>query len=959
MGEINFIDIENELTQAVRTSLFDKNTKSDSNIQPKLIFNTNTETQKMNMLDALRSEINRCDEFWFSVAFVKKSGLVDIKLNLQEAAKKGVKGRILTTTYLGFNDPESFRDLLSLENVEVRVLDKPCHTKGYRFYHKNHGNLIIGSSNLTMSALISNEEWNIRLSSLESGAVLDEVDAQFENLWNEAKILTPQWIDEYEKYTYREMQRVKKEAKVIPLEMATLTPNAMQEEAMASLDALRQKGEKKALLISATGTGKTYLSAFDVRAYKPKRMLFIAHREQLLTQAKKSYERVLADTVTYGILSGNAKESDADFVFSTVQTLSKDVTQFEKDAFDYIVIDEVHRAGAPTYQKILDYFTPKFLLGMTATPERGDNIDIYALFDHNIAYEIRLQKALEMNLLCPFKYFGLEDISIDGRLIEDNAAFNMLVSDERVRQVLKNAEYYGHSGKRVKGLIFCNEVKVAQELSEKFKAYGYKTQALSGADSQETRNRAIEKLQSDDEEDFLHYIFTVDIFNEGVDIPEVNQVIMLRPTESAIVFVQQLGRGLRKAKNKEYVTILDFIGNYNTSYLIPIALSGDRSYNKDNIRRFILEDSKFLPGLSTVNFSRVTKERLFKNIDNSVFSTLKLLKEAYFELKKKVGHIPTLEDFEKFGSMDIQNFIAYSKSYSAFLAKVDKDFTEKFTPTQEKIMEFVSLFLSKGKRKEELLVLKALLTKDSYRLKVEERVAQSVKKVLSNGFQTNAIATKQYALAQLVDEKGAANEFIRTKTFAEALESESFTVMLEDLIAYGLRQYEDKFTQQYKDSAFVLNEKYTYADVCKLLLWDTNVTALNIGGYMYDENTNTMPVFINYHKAEDIKDSINYEDRFINASHLIAISKSGRDLNSKDIVRLMDYENNGMKIYLFVRKNKDDKGSKEFYFLGEMKPMDQYELIHHTNKHTAVEISYALETPVRSDLYEYITSSEE
>lgn len=258
--------------------------------------------------------------------------------------------------------------------------------------------------------------------------------------------------------------------------------------------------------------------------------------------------------------------------------------------------DECHHAGSESNQRIMSYFKPKFWLGMTASPDTN-NYDIYDLFDHNIAYEIRLQQALEEDLLCPFHYFGITDLEINGEVFDDNAGvrnFANLISDARVDYVLEKAEYFGYSGDRVRGLIFCSRKEEAKELSLKFncryKKDGrlYRTEVLTGEDIQVRREKVISQLTADGcEENAIDYIFTVDIFNEGVDIPEINQVIMLRPTESPVVFIQQLGRGLRKYEGKEYVVILDFIGNYMNNFMIPIALSGDRIYNKDTMRRYI------------------------------------------------------------------------------------------------------------------------------------------------------------------------------------------------------------------------------------------------------------------------------------------------------------------------------------------------------------------------------------
>lgn len=285
-------------------------------------------------------------------------------------------------------------------------------------------------------------------------------------------------------------------------------------------------------------------------------------------------------------------------------------------AFDIIVIDEVHRAGADSYQRIMDYFMPRFWIGMTASPDRTDGYDIYGLFDHNIAYEIRLQQAMEEKLLCPFHYFGITDLEVDGHIIDDNAIKNVqnftnLVCDDRVNYIMQQMDYYGYSGDKVKGLIFCSSKEEAKELSAKFNTKGMNTLVLTGENSQTEREEAILRLEQDELENSLDYILTVDIFNEGVDIPAVNQVVMLRPTESPIVFIQQLGRGLRKYDGKEYVVVLDFIGNYMNNFMIPIALSGDRTYNKDTIRKYVREGSRIIPGESTIHFDEIIKKRIF------------------------------------------------------------------------------------------------------------------------------------------------------------------------------------------------------------------------------------------------------------------------------------------------------------------------------------------------------------
>ena len=441
----------------------------------------------------------------------------------------------------------------------------------------------------------------------------------------------------------------------------------MQLAFINNLMKMRSEGIEKVFVIYPVQDWKTYASAFAVRELGYQKVLFLVHRNQIAEQALKSYQKVFGPSVKMGLVTGKSHDYDADFIFATVQTLSKkeNLERFARDHFECCIYDEAHHTSADSYKKVMDYFTPQFTLGMTATPDkRDDHIEgrnIYEIFDHNIAYEIRLQKAMEEDLLCPFHYFGITDLEIvDDTMVNGNKLtkeeklqnFRFLTSDERVKYVMEQAEYYGYSGNRVKGLIFCSRIEEANELSKKFNEYGWRTLALSGADSEEVRRDAIERLVNDDINE-LDYILSVDIFSEGVDVPEINQVIMLRPTQSPIVFIQQLGRGLRKAEDKEYVVILDFIGNYKNNFMIPIALSGDRSYNKDNVRRYIMEGSRIIPGSSTIHFDEISKKQIYQAIDAANFSDLKLIKENYFNLKNKLGRIPKLTEFDQYGEMDV------------------------------------------------------------------------------------------------------------------------------------------------------------------------------------------------------------------------------------------------------------------------------------------------------------------
>ena len=615
---------EKEVLGAAYTALVDKAFPSNSAMRPRFVSNDFHRGRKV--VSTLRAELLKCSSFDFSVAFVTRSGVVPLLQDLRELELKGVPGRILTTDYLAFSEPEALEKLDALQNVEVRMYQTTnipdrfgFHTKGYLFeYPTGFQKALIGSSNLTGNALSVNREWNLEFTSLAEGSLLHEIRSEFEELWEAAEPLASIIA------TYRQMrherQLVLRGQSIVEYDQIRLEPNSMQLAFVNSLEKILARDCNRALLISATGTGKTYASAFAMRHLNPRRVLFLAHREQVLKQSIASYKRVLGKTKSYGLLSGNSHDTSQDYLFATMQTMSKDscLACFNEQAFDVIVIDEVHRAGSASYQKIMSHFHPRFYLGMTASPDRPDGFDIYGLFNNEIAYEIRLQGALENNLLCPFHYFGITDLIVEGQPIDDLTEFNRLVSDDRVNYVIEQARYYGYSGDRVKGLIFCRTKREARTLSEMFNVRGFSTVALSGDDSQEMRENAIARLVSEPGSELfsnrLDYIFTVDIFNEGVDMPEVNQVIMLRPTESPIVFVQQLGRGLRKADGKEFVVVLDFIGNYANNYMIPIALSGDRSYNKDSIRKYVMEGERVIPGCSSVHFDEISRARIFEKL---------------------------------------------------------------------------------------------------------------------------------------------------------------------------------------------------------------------------------------------------------------------------------------------------------------------------------------------------------
>lgn len=428
-----------------------------------------------NLLSVVKRELGKCDSFDFAVAFVTDSGLACLVDILDELKRRGVHGRILTSTYLNFNNPAALRKLLEYGNIETRVYQGSLHAKGYLFERAGVNTVIVGSSNLTQTALTCNKEWNVLFRSFNKGAVLSSVKSEFDGLWcaSETVQLTAEWIDGYEEYRAANAQPPsnRRDSYVLGCVAeddafdAEIKPNKMQASALEALSVLHGRQEPRALLISATGTGKTYLSAFEVLQVKPRRVLFLAHRKRILAASMESYRRVLGGSYSYGLYDP-ATQSDDTCLFAMCSTMVNHLEEFDPDTFDYIVVDEAHRVGSQGYQKILSYFTPQFCLGMTATPDRTDGFDVFSLFNHVIAFQITLQDALENEMLVPFHYYGIADLQIDYETTDNYELFSRLTCKERVRHVIDKIEAYTVNKDDRRGLIFCNRNNEARSLSD-------------------------------------------------------------------------------------------------------------------------------------------------------------------------------------------------------------------------------------------------------------------------------------------------------------------------------------------------------------------------------------------------------------------------------------------------------------------------------------------------------------
>nr|WP_238566946.1 DUF3427 domain-containing protein [Nonlabens ulvanivorans] len=834
----------------------------------------------------------------------------------------------------------------------------------------------MGSSNLTQSALSTNKEWNMKVSARDSSSIVLKVINEFQNDFDLGKKVTDAYISDYEEIYKKQLLVYKKsEIELSKGLNKVITPNSMQIEALENLENLRLKNKDKALIISATGTGKTYLAAFDAKSFNPNKLLFVVHRRNIAKKAMTTFQSIFGNSKSMGLYSGQQRELESDFIFSTVQTISKSnhLEQFATSYFDYIIFDESHRSSADSYLKVINYFKPRFLLGMTATPDRMDGNDIYGLFDHNIAYEIRLNKAMEENMLIPFHYYGVTDLTLNGEVLENESDFKLLTADERVHKIMSKIQFYGSDNGVTRGLIFCSTTSEAKELSLKFnESNKFRTIALTGDNSEIERTDAIELLESDDLAVKLDYIFTVDIFNEGIDIPKINQVVMIRPTQSAIVFIQQLGRGLRKTDGKHYLTVIDFIGNYKNNYLIPIALYGDTSYNKDKIRKLISEGSRLLPGESTINFDEITKEKIYASIDATNMQLLADLKKDYNGLKSRLGRVPMMMDFLENENREPYLFVEYAKSYFNFVSKVDKSFEVELSAKAIKLLELFSKEINNSKRIEESIILKETIqsgslklikfkqiVEESYKYSVSPETIESCVDNINFEFVREKKNNKLVTVREIYDFNILKKEnavFIFHEQFEVFLENKIFKSFLLDSIDYSISSFNKEYKFEDWIDGFQLYRKYSRKDVFRILNFSENPVAQNVGGYLVSVDNKNCPIFVNYHKEDDISESTKYEDKFLSPKEFDWMSKSNRKINSKDVQSILG-KNGNIRLPLFIKKNNDE--GTDFYFMGNVNP--QLNNVEQSSMNTdggrkvsVVKIRFDLEKPVSASIYRYL-----
>ena len=889
-------------------------------------FYTNYSEDKF--IDKLKRNIDLCDTFYFSVSFIKKPGLRLLSSNIEAALARGAKGQIITSTYQNFTDIDS---LIFFHNLQTKYseqfscrLDKDCfhdlngnavgfHSKGYLFEFSDHNELLVGSSNITVYALLKNVEWDVSVIDEKLEGTYEAAKKEFNYLWQKTLPLTQDIIDEYRTRLYYSIERWDMDYDIAN---AQIKPNYMQRRALKELNRVRAMGASRALVTAAAGSGKTYLAAFDALNFNPKRLLYIVHEGSILTKSFETFSRVFGSSKTYGIYNGEYKEQDADFVFSTNITMANSLELFDKHDWDYIIIDECHHATAETYRKIINYFEPEFLLGITATPERMDGEDVFSLFDQNVPYELRLRDAIINKLVVPFKYYGIRDELIEYGIKETKGhKFVEQFSDEKHCDFISHMiEEHRIPGQKLKALAFCKDIFHAIRMSQAMEDY-YHTRYLTGKNSVGERIRAYKDLQDDSAD--LEILFTVDILNEGVDIPGVNMVLFLRPTDSQTIFIQQLGRGLRNYEGKEYVTVLDFIGNdYKRSVQIAFAL-GSLSENflvEKNLVAALIKDDFGSIGLAEygveIHIDDLSKKEILEFIDQVNFNTKQFMQQDYYNFKKYIGaaiyprHVDYLNndfapDLIRFMQSSLNNRKNYS--YIGFLRAIGEEDLPTFDERQEAFIKYTSDMLPIVRPYEYLIIQLLLLNAGQYQLSEIKHDLETKIKNYTNDALDHAIT---YMIESGFFDK--CNDLLSFKNISLDI---VFNDYMEDLLEYGLGKYDIDYYDSDDDNVFRLWGKYRNKQIQQLLL--KNPSDYQKGTQYIDGN---VYAYVTVIKGNTIDEKLKYSDGYIDND----------TFQWETVANVRDDELNDLKaskmMHIFVRKVKVEDGIRlPFTYIGSGK----------------------------------------
>jgi len=905
----------------------------------------NEKTKFKNFFIYLKNELLNCKKFYFIVSFIRYSGLQILLSTLDELEKKGIKGEIITSVYLNITDSKSLRKLLSYKNIKVKIYNNSSesfHTKAYLFEKNKYHTCIIGSSNISQSALYSAEEWNVKLTESSFFEIYKKSISQFKNLWNSDKAieLSEDFIFEYE--NYKNNLKLQKTFDYIKIKNNKnhFEPNSMQKEILEKLKNTRKSGNKKGLVVAATGTGKTYLAAMDIKNFfenKEKKFLFLAHREELLENAILVCKKIMKiGENKIGRIFGGKKETEKKIIFATVQSLQNNYLEFSKNYFDYIVIDEFHHSSAKSYTKILNYFNPKFLLGLTATPERMDGKDILELCDYNLVGEMGLKRAMEQDLIAPFHYFGINDETFDyekipyknGKYQEDILVKN-LSNNKRVDYIIESIKKIGFDGEKMSCIAFCENINHANFMNKNFNKNGYISEILTSKTSKFEREKILEDFKNKKSE----ILCVVDILNEGIDIPNINLLLFLRPTFSSTVFTQQIGRGLRKCENKDFVTIIDFIGNHKKDYIIAKFFYEEMLNNKnilyskkEKLIKEIKTNFENIPMASYVELDRICQERIINKIEKINFNSKIMLKEAYDSFKNEIGknddEILEILDFDR----NIELFIELSSKYGSFYIAQKNLESNSIDELNFSNIEFLSYL----EKKLTLVEPFTYLIVDLFLDKKTENITESdVLKKYKNYFNIlefkNTYLIKRILKELVEDEildfesnsefKNEKNYKISKKYKNNFFKDKNFLKRLKQLIILGLSEFKNNDISQFNENILINYKEYKRIELQILL--DSKVPKGSWrAGYANTEKD--ICLFVTYDKSHILQENLKY-DNSLHSDDIIQWISQPKTYHTSSVGQMfIKHREKGIKVHIFVRKFAflDNKKTNPFIYLG-------------------------------------------